>query len=188
MSWKIGVLALLIGCGAETVTPGTQDFGDFDQWGSGIEGFSIAPTTDTNTSGGTADSSYDGPYIGSYTLTLSHNGYVCTFSSVPIQVLVTNGTLSTPFPTPTSNSCDLSYGTATYSPNVSFDGTIASGGTLSGLIIEDSSFVFEATWTGSIMDLGNGTFQAYADFEEEVTTDFPPGLTTVSGSFILETP
>ena len=60
---------------------GDQDLGDFDSWGSGIEDFVAAPVTDTGSTGST-DATYDGGYVGTFNMTLSHNGGVCTFSNV----------------------------------------------------------------------------------------------------------
>jgi hypothetical protein len=190
MSWRIktliGLVALVsvVGCAPETVMPGSQDIGDFEDWGSGIEGFSAAPVTDTGNAGST-DGTYDGAYAGTYNMTLSYNGYVCSFTSVTLQVLITNGDISTPFMTTASADCDLSFGTNTYSPQVYFDGLVLSGGVLSGTLSEDSQFVFESAWSGTVSDLGSGAYQIFANFEQEVTTAFPGSPTTVSGSFIL---
>ena len=134
---------------------------------------------------GSTDGTYDGAYAGTYNMTLSYNGYVCSFTSVTLQVLITNGDISTPFMTTASADCDLSFGTNTYSPQVYFDGLVLSGGVLSGTLSEDSQFVFESAWSGTVSDLGSGAYQIFANFEQEVTTAFPGSPTTVSGSFIL---
>lgn len=184
IGWKIGLLLGMLGCAPETVAPGAQNLGEFDSWGSGIEDFAAAPVTDTGTT--TTNTTYDGAYAGTYSMTLSYNGYVCTFSGVTLQVLVTNGALSTPFMTSASASCDLSYGTNTYSPQVFFEGVVSAEGILSGTLSEDSQFVFESAWTGTAMDLGSGAYQIFAEFDQEVTTAFPGSPTLVSGSFILD--
>lgn len=184
MSWRMGVLFGLLGCAPDTVTPGEQDLGDFDSWGSGIEDFVAAPVTDTGSTGST-DATYDGGYVGTFNMTLSYNGYVCTFSNVSLQVLINSGLISTPFMPTTSATCDLGYGSNTYSPQVYFEGTVGTGGVVTGTVSEDNQFVFESAWAGMVMDLGGGIYQISAEFNQDVTTAFPGSPTTVSGSFIL---
>ena len=184
MSQRMGVLFGLMGCAPDTVAPGDQDLGDFDSWGSGIEDFVAAPVTDTGSTGST-DATYDGGYVGTFNMTLSYNGYVCTFSNVSLQVLINSGLISTPFMPSTSATCDLGYGSNTYSPQVYFEGTVGTGGVVSGTLSEDNQFVFENSWAGMVMDLGAGAYQISAEFNQDVTTAFPGSPTTVSGSFIL---
>ena len=170
MSWKIGFLVGLMGCAPDTVAPGAQDLGDFESWGEGIENFVAAPVTDTG-SAGTTDATYDGGYVGTFNMTLSYNGYVCSFSNVSLQVLINSGLISTPFMPVTSADCDLTGGgTNTYTPQVYFEGTVGAGGVVSGTVYEDNQFVFEGAWAGMVMDLGAGAYQISAEFNE-----FPRG-------------
>ena len=184
MSWRIGFLFGLMGCASDTVAPGSQDLGEFESWGSGIEGFAAAAVTDTGTAG-TTDATYDGGYVGTFNMTLSYNGYVCSFSNVSLQVLINSGLISTPFMPTSSADCDLGFGTNTYTPQVYFEGTVGTAGAVSGTIAEDYQFEFERPWTGTVMDLGAGAYQISAEFNQDVTTAFPGSPTTVSGSFIL---
>ena len=171
-------------CGGDVVTVGEQDFEDFEEWGSGIDGFTMATTADTNTSG-PADSSFDGAYAGTYELSMSYNGYTCTFSGVSMQVLINGGEMNTPFMTSATTTCDLSFGSNTYSPQVYFEGTVTSGGVLTGTLSEDSAFVYEASWTGMGADLGGGALQIVGQFNQEVAAIFPGNPTLISGSFTL---
>jgi len=186
MSWKFGLLLGLMACAAETQTPKSQDLGEFESWGSGIEDFEAAPVTEGGTgTGEPADDTYDGSYVGTFNMTLSYNGYVCTFSNVTLGVTIDAGLLDTPFTPIVSQDC--SFGTTnTYSPQFYFGGTVGAGGTLSGLFSEDYAFNFEGAWTGSILDLGNGSYQIMSeDFNQQVAAFFPGDPTLVSGSFIL---
>lgn len=186
MSWKVGLLLGLMACGAETQTPKSQDLGGFESWGSGIEDFEVAPVTEDGTGGEqTADATYDGSYVGTFSMTLSYNGYVCTFSNVTLGVTIDDGLLDTPFTPIVSQEC--SFGTTnTYSPQFYFGGTVGSDATVSGLFSEGYAFNFEGAWTGSILDLGNGSYQLISeDFNQEVSAFFPGDPTLVSGSFIL---
>ena len=184
MSWRMGILVGLMGCAPDTVAPGAQDLGEFESWGTGIEGFVAAAVTDTGSTG-TTDVTYDGGYVGTFNMTLSYNGYVCSFSNVSLQVLINSGLISTPFMPVTSADCDLGFGTNTYTPQVYFEGMVGAGGVVSGTIYEDNQFVFEGAWAGMVMDLGAGAYQISAEFNQDVTTAFPGSPTTVSGSFIL---
>lgn len=187
MTWKLGLLTVvgsLVACAPETVEPGTQNFNEFDEWGTGIEDFAVAPTTETE-SGGTADDTYDGAYAGTFSMSLEYNGYICDFNNVVLQVLVTNGELSTPFTPMASTTCDLGDGANTYSPQVDFEGVVLGDSVMSGNLFEDYQFVFETAWSAMVTDVGNGDYQLYGTFDQEVITAFPAGTTRVSGSFIL---
>ncbi len=187
MTWKLGLLTVvgsLMACAPETVEPGTQNFDEFDEWGTGIEDFAVAPTTETE-SGGTADDTYDGAYAGTFSMSLEYNGYICDFNNVVLQVLVTNGELSTPFTPMASTTCDLGDGANTYSPQVDFEGVVLGDSMMSGSLFEDYQFVFETAWSAMVTDVGSGSYQLFGTFDQEVTTAFPPGTTRVSGSFIL---
>lgn len=189
MSWRVGLLLGLMACGAETQTPKSQELGDFENWGSGIEDFEAAPVTEDGTGGtGTVDDTYDGGYIGSFNVTLNYAGSVCTFSNVEIQVVITDGELAMPFgPQSVSQTCTWSGTSNTYNTAWVFTGNVGADGVISGTLAEDSAFVFEGTWTGTINDLGGDMYQIISDdFTQDVSTFVPGSPTTISGSFILD--
>ena len=177
-------MVVLSACGADTVSPGAQNFNDFESWGSGIEGFSAAPTnpTDTgNTSSG--NTLYDGDYTGTYTLSVSSGGNTCTFSSVTLFVNITNGSMASVFEQPASSSCTFNGSTSTYSAKMLFDGVVGADTAIAGMFYEDTGFIFEGNWSGYISDFGGGSAQLAGTFNQQVSSINPGGLITVSGSF-----
>lgn len=188
MSWRFITTALLftaMGCGSDTVTPSNQSFGDFSDWAEGIEGFASAPTGTTDTGGsGSSVNTYDGAYSGTYNLSISSSGYTCSFQNITLQTFITNGEMTTPFLTDAVQTCDLGYGSQTYTMRIYFDGTASADTTLTGTFAEDSVFIFEGDWTGFAMDLG-GTYQISGTFNQNVNSVNPGGLISVSGSFNL---
>ena len=188
MSWRSAQTAMLltmIGCGADTVSPSSQDFGDFSDWAEGIDGFSSAPTGTVDTGGtGSSVAMYDGVYSGTYNLSISSQGYTCSFQGVTLQVIIDDGQMSTPFLTDAIQTCDLGSGTQTYTMQVYFDGTANADTTLVGTFSEDSVFIFQGEWTGFAMDVG-GTYQVSGTFNQNINSVNPGGLISVSGSFNL---
>jgi hypothetical protein len=187
MIWRSAALIMVVGCGSDTVNPGSQNFGEFSDWAGGIEGFTGAPTGTVDTGGTTgAVTTYDGAYAGTYTVNISYGGNVCTFSNVTLQVLIADGLLTTPFLNTATSNCTINGSSGDYNAQMDFYGSVSSDTTIAGTFSEDYLFTFEGGWNGYVTDLGAGAYQISATFNESVNTVFPGGLATVSGSFILD--
>ena len=174
----------IVGCGSDTIPPNNQTFGDFDEWGSGIEGFSAVPTNPTDTgSTSTGNSAYDGDYQGTYTLSVSYGGNTCTFSNVSVYMSISSGMLASVFEQAAMADCNLTGSSSTYTERLLFDGIINADTTATGTIVEDTGFLFETTWSGFISDQGSSV-QLSGSFNQSASSNIY-GLVNVSGSFMV---
>ena len=199
MIWRCATLLMVAGCGSDTITPGNQSFGDFSEWGDGIEGFTgSAGVVDTGGTTG-AVTIYDGDYEGVYTLNIAEPSgqYTCTFSTVTFYVIVENGEMRTPSfgMTEAPNSCTFSNQSGSYTAKVDFWGTLNSDTTMTGGFSEDNNFFLEGEWTGYVITSPDDNSDGVPETEYRLSgamsgnlasTTVPGFPVNLSGSFSLD--
>ena len=172
------VAIFMLACGADPVALKSQSFDELETWGQGIEGFN--PNTSGPIDTGGPDNNftqYDGAYFGTYQLAVSYAGNNCSFSDVSLIINVVNGVI-TGSGQPGTTNCGINA-------ELSFDGVVNPDTTASGMLFEETGFIFESAWSGYVVSTTD-SLQISGSFNESVTTVNPGGLVTVSGSFIAE--
>jgi hypothetical protein len=168
----------MLACGSDPVALKGQSFDDLENWGLGIEGFNPNSTAPIDTGGSSSGfTQYDGAYFGTYQLAVSYAGENCSFSDVSLIINIVNGDITGSGQPGTTNCGNIA--------ELSFDGTVGADTIASGMLYEETGFIFESNWSGYVVS-ATDLLQISGSFNESVTTINPGGLVTVSGSFIAE--
>jgi hypothetical protein len=172
------VAVFMLACGSDPVALKGQSFDDLENWGLGIEGFNPNSTAPIDTGGSSSGfTQYDGAYFGTYQLAVSYAGENCSFSDVSLIINIVNGDITGSGQPGTTNCGNIA--------ELSFDGTVGADTIASGMLYEETGFIFESNWSGYVVS-ATDLLQISGSFNESVTTINPGGLVTVSGSFIAE--